>query len=76
MEDGCIHILVWRRQNERFSQTTIQENDRLGGGSTMVWGSISFHGKTPLIGQDDCLAFVTDVLDPVVRPFTQQHPEL
>ena len=41
-------IRVWRRPGERFADVCIQERDRYGGGSLMVWGGIHTRGRTPL----------------------------
>ena len=35
---------VWRRKGERYHDATIEEHDRYGGGSVMVWGGISLSG--------------------------------
>ena len=39
---------VWRRKGERYHDATIEEHDRYGGGSVMVWGGISLSGRTDL----------------------------
>ena len=39
---------VWRRRGVRFQDATIQEHDRYGGGSVMVWGSISLRKRNDL----------------------------
>jgi hypothetical protein len=40
---------VYRRQNERFAANCIQEADRFGGGSVMMWGGISDTRRTELV---------------------------
>lgn len=40
---------VWRRPGERFHAANIAEHDRYGGGSVMVWGGISWDGRTDLL---------------------------
>ena len=41
-------IRVWRRPGERFHDDRVQEHDRYGGGSVMVWGGIGLNYRTPL----------------------------
>ena len=41
-------IPLWRRSGERFQDANISERDRYGGGSIMVWASISRGGRTDL----------------------------
>ncbi|KAK7095281.1 hypothetical protein V1264_006712 [Littorina saxatilis] len=41
-------VRVWRRQGERFIDGTVQERNRYGGGSVMVWGVFHLQGRTPL----------------------------
>ena len=43
---------VWRRSGVRFHTANIAEHDRYGGGSIMVWGGISWDGRTDLIVLD------------------------
>ena len=42
-------VRVYRRRNERFSANCVQECDRFGGGSVMVWGGIHYGGRTALV---------------------------
>ena len=42
-------VRVYRRPNERYSTTTVQEVSRFGDGSVMVWGGISLEEKTDLV---------------------------
>lgn len=39
---------VWRRVGDRYIDACVQEHDRYGGGSVMVWGGFHLHGRTPL----------------------------
>jgi len=39
---------VWRRRGERSAACNTLQHDRFGGGSVMVWGSISLEGRTAL----------------------------
>ena len=40
---------VWRRRIERFDAENVIQCDLYGGGSFMVWGGISYQGKTDLV---------------------------
>ena len=40
---------VYRRRNERFSSSCVQEVDSYGGGSVMMWAAISNDSKTELV---------------------------
>jgi transposase len=40
---------VYRRRNKRFAASSIQEADRFGGGSVMMWGAISDTGRAKLV---------------------------
>ena len=42
-------IRVYRGRNERFSSSCVQEVDRYGGGSVMMWVAISNDSKTELV---------------------------
>ncbi|ROL45721.1 5-hydroxytryptamine receptor 3A [Anabarilius grahami] len=47
---GDGRIRVYRRRNERYTEACTLERDRFGGGgSVMVWGSISHHHRTELV---------------------------
>ncbi|KAJ4425451.1 hypothetical protein ANN_28067 [Periplaneta americana] len=45
--DGCLR--VWGRPGERFSVKAVQEIDRFGGGSIMVWARIMYNNRMDLI---------------------------
>ena len=38
-----------RRPGERFRKKCVLRHDRYGGGSVMVWGGITAHGRTDLV---------------------------
>ena len=40
---------VYRRRNERFARNCALEDDNFGGGSVIMWGAISYTGKTQLV---------------------------
>ena len=55
------------------------EGDRWGGTSIMVWGGISFHARTPLVvvdGNLNAARYVQEIMDPVLLPFLEAHPEI
>lgn len=67
-------IRVWRRPGERFSDVCIQERDRYGGGSLMVWGGIHTHGRTPLYlvqGMLTGVRYRDEIVGPIVQPALQ-----
>ena len=39
----------YRRQNERYADCCVQERDRFGGGSVMVWAGITSRRRTNLV---------------------------
>ena len=51
--DGCAR--VYRRQNERYKDCCVQERDRFGGGSVMVWAGITSRRRTNLVFVDSTL---------------------
>jgi hypothetical protein len=47
-ESGAAYIRVYRRRNERFSSSCVQEVDSFSGGSVMMWAAISNDHRTDL----------------------------
>lgn len=69
-------VRVWRRRGERFADCCVQERDRFGGGSVLVWGGILANNKTHLIIIRENLnarRYVDHVLAPEVIPFLARH---
>ena len=67
---------VYRRRNERFTDSCVSEVYRFGGGGVMVWGGICHGRKTPLVFIDGSLTAIRyrdTILSPVVVPFVQQN---
>lgn len=67
---------VYRRQNERFAANCIQEVDRFGGGSVMMWAAISHNGKTNLVlvnGNLTAQRYCDEILQPHVLPIMQNN---
>ena len=63
---------VYRRQGERFSDATVSEYDRFGGGLVVVWAGVTMNQRTRLCivdGNLNAQRSVDDILQPVVVPF-------
>uniref|UniRef100_A0A674C3D8 Tc1-like transposase DDE domain-containing protein n=1 Tax=Salmo trutta TaxID=8032 RepID=A0A674C3D8_SALTR len=73
-------IRVYRRRNERYTEACTLEQDRFGGGgSVMVWGGVSQHHRTELVvtaGNLNAVSYREDILLPHVVPFLQAHPDM
>lgn len=74
----CLHhndgrVRVWRRANERYLDSAVQETVRFGGGSIMVWGGICLNGRTDLVvianGSLTALRYLREILEPHIIPF-------
>ena len=67
---------VYRRRNERFATNCIQEVDRFGGGSVMMWAAISHTGRTDLVHVNGTLTaqrYCDEILQPHVVPIMQNN---
>ena len=77
---GDGRIRVYRRRNERYTEACTLEQDRFGGGgSVMVRGGISHHHRTELVviaGNLNALRYREDILLPHVVPFMHAHPDM
>jgi hypothetical protein len=66
-------VLVLRRPGERYAQCNIRGVDKFGGGSLMVWGGISFNGRTQLVivrnGSMTAARYRDDIIVPHVLPY-------
>lgn len=65
-------VRVYRRPGERYTAACIQEVDRFGAGSVMVWGGISIDGRTDLVVVPQRLnaqIYVETILQEHVMPF-------
>lgn len=70
---------VYRRKNERFSQACVQEVDRFGGGSVMVWAAISYDHRTNLVnihGNLTAERYRDNILQPHLMPVINRQREL
>lgn len=71
-------VRVWRRTGERHHRNCILERDRFGGGSVMVWGGIHHGGRTQLVIVEGIMTaqrYCDEIVQPVLIPFMQQHPQ-
>ena len=64
---------MWRTKGERFDVTNLQQGDRYGGGSVMVWGGIHKNGRTELVIVQGSLKFCEEIVVSYVVPFFQNH---
>lgn len=77
----CLHTndaraRVYRRQGERYLDSTVREVRPFGGGSIMVWGGITLDGRTALHvfenGGVTARRYIDEILEPIVIPFANQ----
>ena len=64
-------LRVWGRPGERFSEECVQEIDRFGGGSIMVWAGIMYNNRTDLVivpQRLNAVRYIQDVLQDHVVP--------
>ena len=67
---------AYRRVGERFAANAVNEVDRFGGGSVMVWGAIRHGWKSQLIvipGNLTANRYIDTILDSQVIPYGQQN---
>lgn len=68
-------IRVLRRPGERYADCNIRQVDKFGGGSLMVWGGISFNGRTELVivrnGSLTAVRYRDEIIVPHVQPFAE-----
>ena len=70
---------VYRRRHERFEPNRIQQVDRFGGGSVMVWGAISYNQKSHLViiqGNLTAQRYIDHVLRPHLLPIIDQQRQM
>ena len=70
------HSRVYLRVGECFHDSCVIQRRPFGGGSVMVWGGISSHGRTALVVVDSTLTGIryrAEVIRPDVLPFVQQQ---
>ena len=67
---------IYRERGERFEDNCIIERDSHGGGSVMVWASVSLHHKTNIVfikGNLTAARHRHEVLDMEVIPLLRNH---
>lgn len=71
---------VYRRPNERYADTCVEERDRFGGGgSVMLWGGISYRARTafvPIRGTLTAIRYRDTVLVNHVLPFLNANANM
>ena len=70
---------MYRRRGERYSDVCVEESDRFGGGSVMVWAVISHNHKTQLVivrGTLNAQRYQDNILRAVVVPFMRANPQM
>ena len=68
---------MWR--GERYSDVCVEESDRFGGGSVMVWAGISHNHKTQLVvvrGTLNAQRYQDNILIPYGVPFMKANPQM
>jgi transposase len=72
-------IRVYRRRNESFSSSCIQEVDSVGGGSVMMWAATSNDRKTDLVhvpGNLTAVRYRDEILQPHLMHVIDRQREL
>ena len=72
-------VRVRRLPSERFLDICIKEHDRYGGGSVMVWGGITWEGRTRLITVTGTLTaqrYLDEIVIPEVVPAVQANDDI
>ena len=65
---------VYRRVGERYADACVIQRQSFGGGSVMVWGGITAHGRTSLVvvaGNLTGICYRDEIVQPYVIPFIQ-----
>ena len=72
-------IRVYRRWNERFSSSYVQEVDSFGGGSVVMWATISNDRKTDIVhvpGNLTDVRYRNEILQPHLKHIIDRQREL
>ena len=70
---------VYRRRNERYAPNCLRQVDHFGGGSVMMWGAISYTGRTDLVlvqGNLTANRYIDQILRPHVLPNINRQRQL
>ncbi|GFY09373.1 transposable element Tcb1 transposase [Trichonephila clavipes] len=71
-QDG--RIRVWRHRGERMLNSCAMYHHTGPALGIMVWGSIGYHSRTPLVhiaGTLNSQRYISEMLEPVVLPYLQ-----
>jgi hypothetical protein len=64
-------VRVYRRPGERYTAATVQEVDRFGRGSVIIWAGISIDNRTDLVvvpGRLNAMNYIENILEDHVVP--------
>ena len=70
---------VYRRRRERFAPNCVRQVDRYGGGSVMVWGAMSYNGRSDLVvvqGNLTANRYIDQILRPHLLPILNRQREI
>ena len=70
----AIRSRVYRRVGERYADACVIQRQSFDGGSVMVWGGITAHGRTPLVvvaGNLTGIRYRDEIVQPYVIPLIQ-----
>ena len=70
---------VYRRRRERFAPNCVRQGDRYGGGSVMVWGAMSYNGRSELVvvqGNLTANRYIDQILRPHLLPILNRQREI
>lgn len=70
---------VWRRAGERRNQECIRQRHTGPTPGIMVWGAISYTGRTPLViveGTLNSARYIQTIIEPIVLPFMDRQGDL
>ena len=77
---GDGRIRIYRQRNGLYTEACTLARYRFGGGgSVMVWGSVSQHHRTELVviaGNLNSVRYREDIILPYVVPFLQARPDM
>ncbi|GFU70512.1 transposable element Tcb1 transposase [Trichonephila clavipes] len=71
-----VRIRVWIHRGERMLNSYVMLRHTGSAPSIMVWGSIGYHSRSPLVSIASTLNsqhYISEVLEPVVLPYLQEY---
>ncbi|GFS92441.1 transposable element Tcb1 transposase [Trichonephila clavipes] len=66
------HIRMWRHRGERMLNSCVMHRHTGRAPGIMVWGSIGYHSRTPLVriaGTLNSQCYISEVFEPIVVPY-------